>query len=68
MDMVALGEPDTPLIFWARAGNHQNPEVATMTKANAPAIIGWNRDGNRRSSRDFRFLVIVTGSQFLTKI
>jgi hypothetical protein len=64
MDMVALGEPGTPLIFWASTGNHQKPEVTTITRARSPVIIGWKRFGRRRSSRDFRFLNMVVASQF----
>jgi hypothetical protein len=63
MDMVALGEPGTPLIFWARAGNHQKPEITTITRDRNPARIGWKRSGRRRSIRDFRFLNMVFISQ-----
>ena len=68
MDIVALGEPSTPLIFWASTGNHQKPEVTTITRDRIPARIDWKRSGRRRSSRDFRFLVISNRWEIMVKV
>jgi hypothetical protein len=48
MVIVELGEPGTPLIFWARTGTHQKPEIRTINRDRVPAIIGWKGFGRSR--------------------
>jgi hypothetical protein len=54
MDMVALGEPGTPLIFWAIAGAKNIPEPITMRKTSIPADMSLKLLGNKRLSKDLK--------------
>ncbi|NCO76141.1 MAG: hypothetical protein GW856_13050 [Cyanobacteria bacterium] len=56
--MVALGEPGTPLIFWAIAGPYQIPGAATITVARKPISIGLRRSGNSGRNCANKFLII----------